>query len=751
MAALDVSLILRLVDRASGPAKGIMNRIFGETKGGPAGAINAAGLAARGSNAAFMALNRQVALFGAGAAGYIGFKSMIGGAVEFEAAMADVSKKVDMAPDEFNRLTKSIQQLARTTPLAQTEIAKLVANAGTFGIANKDLTRFAMLGSKASVAFDMSADQVSTSLANIKAALKLNMGQLEQYADAINYVADTSASSEEQLIDFVLRTGSGAMSAGVDPKHLLSIGSAMIEVGISSQRAGTSVNAMLTKMSALSDKKGAGKILDKLGGKGYSKKLQREFFENPTKALTKLLKLTAQMSRPDRAGFMKDLFGLETQDEVNALAGNVDRMVGTMEKLGDSSRYIGSVQKTFDGFAKTTESQWKQFTNNVEMAGSAIGASLLPPINGALQYLNNFFATGEGRLDVFERMSEAANGFFTGLGYTGGTAEALEKIGAALAPIRDFLFGVQGDANFGVGGMKIFEQWKLFGEQMAASPISTIFTSLGNADLASVGGGLVSVSAGMGLLSIAASMALSPLNLIWEAMKGIVKTAYTLSGLRTAKWLLDLAGGLGGGGSDGKPKPKGGGGKPGSKPGAKPMKGARGLLGAIFSAAAVGAGLYGLDQILPEDSYFRNMGTENDPSNVALKKEIERLKTAKHAYPPAGSPTKTDATLPVSLANENLSIEQRAGANNAGGSGTFANMLAGIDNVKMKAAEMATALNVSGSATFDKSQIDAALASAQALVAKLGEAGMVAAGINANVGAKVSQALRANLADGGDE
>ncbi|TPO02195.1 phage tail tape measure protein [Mesorhizobium sp. B1-1-5] len=546
MAALDVRMVLSLVDKASGPAKGIMSRIFGNGAGKGGKGLEGTTLSANAANGAMLMLNRTMATFAAGAAGYVGFKAMIGGAVDFEDAMADVSKKVNMAPPQIDKLAERIKQLARETPLAATEIARLVAQAGTFGIANEDLERFALLGSKVAIAFDMTADQAADSLAHIKASLKLNMDQLEDYADAINYVADNTAASEEQLVDFVLRTGPGATAAGLSPKDLLAIGSAMTEVGLQSGRAGTAVNAMLTKMTDLGSKKGAGKVIDQLGGKGYSKKLQKEFFENPTKALIKILKLTEQMSRPDRATFMKDLFGLETQDEVAALAGNVGRVVDTMQKLGDTAVYAGSVNKVFESFKNTTKNQWKQFTGNVELAAAVFGAKLLPAINGSLHYLNNFFATAEGRVSIFDRLSASADGFFNGLGYKGGAAEALSGVAETLKGIRDLIFGIEGDGMSGDKVGELFHRWQQFGASLHDTPIATILDAIKNANARDLGGALLAGAAGMGALSIAARIALSPLRGILSIMQGIVKAAYTLSGLRTAKWIFDLIKGTGG-------------------------------------------------------------------------------------------------------------------------------------------------------------------------------------------------------------
>ncbi|MER9652547.1 phage tail tape measure protein [Mesorhizobium sp. M0152] len=723
MAALDVKMILSLVDKASGPAKGIMARLFGG-KGKNGNVMDGAGMSATAANGAMMMLNRTMATFAAGAAGYVGFKAMIGGAIDLEAALTDVQKKVSMGPAEFAKLTNHIKQLARETPLAATEIAGLVAQAGQFGIANEDLLRFAQLGSKAAIAFEMSATQSADSLSQIKNSLKLNMDQLTEYADAINYVADSTGSSEEQLVDFVLRTGAGAMAAGIKPTDLLAIGSAMTEVGISSGRAGTSVNAMITKMSGLEKKKGAVAVLDKIGGKGYSKKLQKEFFENPTIALTKMLKLTTQMSRPDRAKFFTDLFGLETQDEANALAGNIDKVVATMEKLKDTSKFAGSVQKTFELFAATTEQQWKRFTNNVGLAASAMGAHLLPAINGSLDYLNTFFATAEGRVSVFDRLSTAANGFFNGLGYKGGAAEALSGVATNLKAIRDLIFGVEGDAMSGNKLGEMFHQWQTFGASLHDSPIATILDSLAHASIGDLGGGLLAASVGMGALSIASSIALAPLRGILGILKGIAATAYTLSGLRMAKWIAGLAGG----GS----ATAGGGRALGWLAGLAGSGPALGLAAAVTTYKA-------LEAKGPADTRLFHPDQYPNANNESRARTGNPL-TGKTEPAPPSTPVQTPEPFSFGgLWRDLMAPMPKANA--------------GLDAVKAKAeqtgASMQQSLNVTAAPVVDTSSIDAAIEKASRLNSILSSAGSAAAGVSANVGGKVNTALRQNLADGG--
>lgn len=573
MAALDVKMILSLVDRASGPARSAFNRILGGNREVAGTATHAAG--------AMAMLSRSVAGLAAGAGAYVGLSRAVGGAMDFEAAMADVAKKVNATEHELKGFEAAIKQIARTTPLAQTEVAALVAQAGQFGIANQDILRFSQLGAKAAVAFDMQAQEAANSLSQIKNALDLNMDGLEQYADAINAVADSAGTSESMLINFVLRTAGSAKAAGMASLDLLAFGASMNEVGLSSERSATAINAMLAKFSALSTKKKSVAILDKFAGKGYSAKLQKKFFDTPREAMVDFFKLAQKMDKPGRAGLFMDFLGLETQDEATILAGSIDKIVDRIEKLGDTSSFAGSVDKTFKIFANTTEAQLKQFRQNVDMSLSAMGASLLPAINGSLQYLNEFFAD-DNRETIFDRLSAGANGFLKGLGFEGGMSEMLESLGQELVEFRDLLFGKDMGGQTGETIARHFEEWRRFGEDlkpvvMTLRELSTAMAELtpdGTGEvMATMGGGLLAASLGIGAFGLAAKIALAPVRAILGVFRGLARVVGVLTGYKLAKWLYDVGKAAGDSGikdnlpdvPDGKdkpkpkPKPKGGG------------------------------------------------------------------------------------------------------------------------------------------------------------------------------------------------
>ncbi|KPB01369.1 phage tail tape measure protein [Ahrensia marina] len=384
---------------------------------------------------------RNLALLGAG---YIGVGVGIGGsirnAMKFETAMADVAKKSTLSARELGVMERRITELSNSMPLARTEIATLVAQAAQFGIANKDLEEFALLGAKAAVAFDMMPEDTANSLSQLKNAFGLDMAQLRGLADTINYTADSAGTSEQKVIDFLIRTAATGKTFGVTADQLAAFGASLNEIGIESSKAGTGMNAMMTKMGTISKNKKAREALDKVGGKGYSLKLQKKFYDTPVEAMKDLFKMAKKMDAESRAGLFLDMFGLEYGDDAAAITENIDTIVGRLDKLSDAKNAAGSVNKTFELFANTTEQKLKVLGNNISNIGAMFGSKLLPPIVAFSDKIVNTLATLSDRTTLFDKIGAGMDGFAAGLGFDDAAA-GVDALNSGLKSLHDFVFG----------------------------------------------------------------------------------------------------------------------------------------------------------------------------------------------------------------------------------------------------------------------------------------------------------------------
>jgi TP901 family phage tail tape measure protein len=214
------------------------------------------------------------AMWQAAAAGAAVFAAGVGyavkAAIDFESSMADVRKVVNglESPEAFRQMQHEILELSNTMPIAAAGFAEIYAAAGQSGIAKAELKDFAVLVAQVSVAFDMTAQQAGTSLAQMKVALGLTTGELRDLADGMNYLSNNTGSTAATLVEFMSRAGSVGKIAGLSAHETMAFGAAMIQSGVQSEVAATSFNNMvkaLSKGPSMTDRQ-----VDALRRLGYS-------------------------------------------------------------------------------------------------------------------------------------------------------------------------------------------------------------------------------------------------------------------------------------------------------------------------------------------------------------------------------------------------------------------------------------------------------------------------------------------------
>ncbi|MCF3932964.1 phage tail tape measure protein, partial [Acuticoccus sp. M5D2P5] len=279
-------------------------------------------------------------------------------------------------------------------------------------------------------------------LSQVKNAYQLNMDGLTKLADAINYVADSAGASEKDLIDILLRSGATAKTFGLGAQDVLAFGASLREVGIESAIVGTSMKAILTKMSGLASNKKAVKALDAIAGKGYSRKLQQKFYEAPVEALTTFFELTKSLGAEQRSGLLTDFLGLEYGDDGAAIAENVDKIIGRLKALANESNYVGSVDRAFALTSADADAALKRLWNNISRISTGFGSTLLPAIadfaNAASDRLGGI---GRANDTVVTRIGAAWRGLAEGLGL-GGT-DLFAGLRAQFEAFDSYLFGTK--------------------------------------------------------------------------------------------------------------------------------------------------------------------------------------------------------------------------------------------------------------------------------------------------------------------
>ena len=379
---LTSSLVVRLIDQVTAPARSIGRRLLGLERASQGGTMGQRLGAAIERNTAALA-NARGGLVDA-VAGFYALKAAIaapiGAAIKFESAMADIAKVSNFDDAGLARYGKQLRKLAVTEiPLAVDQLAAMSAAAAQAGVPDADLFDFTKIVAKAAVAWDMNAATAGEALAKIRTALKLSNEEVAAYADAINYVSDRTAASAPDMIDFSNRVAAQGEFYGYSKEQTLAFGAAMIAAGAQSEVAATSFRNMgraLTKgASATKAQRGAYKKLG-LDATKVAKAMQKDAVGTTLKVIDKLGQLPDYM----QASVMSDLFG----DEARALApllGDVDQLRKALALTADEQAYLNSVGKEFAKRAATSEYRLQRFKSQLSDIALTVGNSLLPAMN----------------------------------------------------------------------------------------------------------------------------------------------------------------------------------------------------------------------------------------------------------------------------------------------------------------------------------------------------------------------------------
>ena len=263
--------------------------------------------------------------------------------VSMEREMYNVQRATDASSQSLKEQEKFLLDLARSTGKTKEELAQLYAAAGFAGRPARELGRFTEYASKATVAWGTNAQETGQALAEIGNIYEANQNRIEAIGDAINSVADGSASSEKDLIEILRRVGGAGKMLGVSAENMLAFGAALKEVGVGTEVASTGLNAMLTKIAVPDDDFDDALKLAGLKPKQFRKAVEKD----ATGAILQLLGALKKLEGTKRISVLKDLFGMEYADDIARLTGGYDRIVKLLSIANDKTKTLGSVRNGF--------------------------------------------------------------------------------------------------------------------------------------------------------------------------------------------------------------------------------------------------------------------------------------------------------------------------------------------------------------------------------------------------------------------
>nr|WP_253302689.1 phage tail tape measure protein [Wolbachia endosymbiont of Psylliodes chrysocephala] len=307
-------------------------------------------------------------------------------AIDFESAMADVKKVVQFDENDAVHNEKAaefgqkLKELSRTIPLSAAELAKIAASGGQLGIDKDKLLGFTTTVAKMATAFDMSAEQAGDSIAKLSNVYGIDVSKMEHVGNVINHLSDNTAAKAKDMVEALAIVGGTAKQFGLDIKETSSLVNAFVSLGKQPAKAGTAINALLSKLQTA---EGQGKefkvALESIGI--TAEEMSQKVAENGQKALLHFFETLEKVDRQERSQILLNLFGQEYQDDIALIVGSLEEYKKAIGFVADKEKYNKSMQKEFNNRASTTANNLQLLKNTIAELGMNLGSVMLPPLN----------------------------------------------------------------------------------------------------------------------------------------------------------------------------------------------------------------------------------------------------------------------------------------------------------------------------------------------------------------------------------
>ena len=308
--------------------------------------------------------------------------------------MKGVAKQVNGLRDDsgnrtpqYEEMQRAIMDASEKLPMANgaVDYAALVEGGARMGVANSDdpwekqkadLLSFASMAAKASVAFELPADQLSESLGKIAGLYKIPTQNIEQLGDAINYLDDNAKSKGSDIIDVLQRVG--GLASQLDYKQAAALGSTFLTLGSPAEVAASATNAMVRELSIATVQ--SDKFLGALDEIGVNaEKVQKSMSVDAMGTIISVLEASKKLAPDKQVANLTQIFGKEFGDDAQKLANNLPELRRQIE-LTQGAAAKGSMNRESDINKASLSAQWQLTKTGAVNAFSSAGETLREPL-----------------------------------------------------------------------------------------------------------------------------------------------------------------------------------------------------------------------------------------------------------------------------------------------------------------------------------------------------------------------------------
>ena len=400
-------------------------------------------------------------------------------AIDYETAFAGVKKTVDGTPQQFDKLSASIREMAKEMPSSAVEIANVAEAAGQLGVPIGAIKDFSKTMINLGVSTNLSSEEAASSIAKIGNIMQVSGKDLgtwsAHFGSAVVDLGNHFATTERDIVEMTNRLAAGGKLAGLTTPDILGLATAMSSVGIEAEAGGTAMTQTLT---------GIGKAVSGVG-KGAKEKLEviaqtagmtAEQFstawkQKPAEALQQFIKglQRAHDEGKNMDGILDELgmTGIRQGNMLKSLASASDKMGEAVSRSNSAWKENSALTNEASKRYETTESQLKIFKNQITDLAIEFGGPLLKAMNSGLQAAKPWVQKLADMAKAFSEMSESQQQNIIKWGLlAAGAGPALSILGKGIVVIGGITKGIgfltQGIGKVGGGLSVLGKTFQLF-------------------------------------------------------------------------------------------------------------------------------------------------------------------------------------------------------------------------------------------------------------------------------------------------
>ena len=415
-------------------------------------------------------------------------------AIDYETAFAGVKKTVDGTPQQFDKLSASIREMAKEMPSSAVEIANVAEAAGQLGVPIGAIKDFSKTMINLGVSTNLSSEEAASSIAKIGNIMQVSGKDLgtwsAHFGSAVVDLGNHFATTERDIVEMTNRLAAGGKLAGLTTPDILGLATAMSSVGIEAEAGGTAMTQTLT---------GIGKAVSGVG-KGAKEKLEviaqtagmtAEQFstawkQKPAEALQQFIKglQRAHDEGKNMDGILDELgmTGIRQGNMLKSLASASDKMGEAVSRSNSAWKENSALTNEASKRYETTESQLKIFKNQITDLAIEFGGPLLKAMNSGLQAAKPWVQKLADMAKAFSEMSESQQQNIIKWGLlAAGAGPALSIFGKGIGVIGGITKGIgfltQGIGKVGGGLSVLGKTFQLFKQGSSLSSAFKTATS----------------------------------------------------------------------------------------------------------------------------------------------------------------------------------------------------------------------------------------------------------------------------------